>query len=149
MIAKLRAAPDALEKAVAGLTAEQLTAHYLPDEWSAAQNVHHVADAHIISFYRMKTMLVDTNPAIYPVIPDTWAALADADNADVASSLQLLKGLHARWARLFDSLNEAQWLRAAVRANGSTMTVEDVLRIYANHTYNHIEQINKTLAAAQ
>ena len=66
MIARLRALPDELERAVSGLTTEQLMTHYLPKEWNAAQNVHHVADAHITSYSRMKIMLTDEGLRVFP-----------------------------------------------------------------------------------
>jgi hypothetical protein len=147
MIAKLRALPAQLEAVVAPLTQEQLMTHYLAKEWNVAQNVHHLADAHMISFTRLKLMLTEDNPALKPSSTDAWAALPDADNSDIHSSLRLLSGLHERMAVLFETLNDEQWLRTAVRADGNVVSVEDLLRIYSGHGERHIEQINKTLAA--
>ena len=147
MIARIRQAPGLLEQAVRGLTTEQLTTRYLPKEWTVAQNVHHVADAHMIVFVRLKMILTEERPPIKPLETDPWAALSDADGADIEPSLQLLRGLHARWVILFESLNEDQWQRIGIRANGNEVTVEDLLRIYSGHAESHITQIKNTLAA--
>ena len=147
LTAKIRSLPEQLADAVRGLTADELTTHYLPQEWTVAQNVHHVADAHVIVFYRLKQMLTTDRPQMQAVNPDAWAATSDADNADVATSLDLLRGLHARWATMLDSLTEEQWQRTAIRANGMEVSIEDLLRIYSGHGENHILQIANTLAA--
>ncbi|HEY3288643.1 MAG TPA: DinB family protein [Anaerolineae bacterium] len=147
MIAQIRQLPELLANAVHGLTPAQLTTHFLPNEWSVAQNVHHVADAHVNVFFRMKQMLTTDQPQIQRVDQDAWAALPDADNADIETSLTLLRGLHARWAMLLESLTPEQWLRAVIRNNGMASTMEDQLRIYSGHGEAHIQQISKTLAA--
>ncbi len=147
LTAKIRTLPEQLADAVRGLTAEELTTHYLPQEWTVAQNVHHVADAHVIVFYRLKQMLTSDRPQFQATNTDAWAASIDADNADVATSLDLLRGLHARWATLLDGLTEEQWQRTALRANGMEVGIEDLLRIYSGHGENHIQQIKNTLAA--
>ena len=46
MIDRIRRLPEQLTETVSGLTLGELTTHYLPQEWTVAQNVHHVADAH-------------------------------------------------------------------------------------------------------
>jgi hypothetical protein len=147
MITAIRALPAQLADTVGGLTAEELTTRYLPNEWTVAQNVHHVADAHVIVFYRLKQILTTDRPQFQAINPDSWAVLCDADNADVETSLNLLRGLHSRWATLFEGLTEEQWQRTAIRANGMEVGIEDLLRIYSGHGQNHIVQIKNTLAA--
>ena len=147
MIAKLRALPVQLEAVVAPLTKEQLMTHSLAKEWNVAQNVHHLADAHMNSFTRLKLMLTEERPTFPSSNTDRWAALPDADNPEIGTSLHLLSGLHARMATLFETLSDEQWLRTGLRADGNEVSVEDMLRIYSGHGERHIEQINKTLAA--
>jgi hypothetical protein len=147
MIAKLRDLPALLEAVVAPLTREQLMTHFMAKEWNVAQNVHHLADAHMNSFARLKLILTEEHPTFKSSDTDRWAALPDADNPEIGDSLRLLSGLHARMATLFESLSDEQWLRSGVRADGNDVSVEDVLRIYSGHGERHIEQIIKTLAA--
>ena len=146
MIAKLRVLPAQLEAVVAPLSTEQLMTHPLAKEWNVAQNVHHLADAHMNSFARLKLMLTEERPTFPSSNTDRWAALPDADNPEIVTSLHLLSGLHARMATLFETLSDEQWLRTGVRADGNEVSVEDMLRIYSGHGERHIEQITKTLA---
>jgi hypothetical protein len=147
MIEKVRALPAQLEATVRGLTNEQLTTHYLANEWTVAQNVHHVADSHMNSFIRTKLILTEVRPTLKPYNQDLWAVRADADHTALELSLQLLKGLHARWVMLFESLGEDEWLRTGMHPEIGEVTLEDQLRIYSAHGEGHIAQINKTLAA--
>ncbi|MCC6905048.1 MAG: DinB family protein [Anaerolineae bacterium] len=148
MIADLRALPGQLEALVSGLSEAQLTTHYLPDEWTVAQNIHHLADSHMVSFTRMKLILTEDNPTLKSYSQDGWAALPDATHTRLSESITLLRALHTRWATLFESLTEEQWARTGVRDDGRVSSLDDVLRIYSNHGKSHMDQIRKTLAAA-
>src|SRR5690349_1226226 len=87
MIDKIRMLPVQLEAAVRGLTTEQLTTHYLANEWTVAQNVHHVADSHMNSFIRTKLILTEDRPTLKPYDQDLWAVQADADHTALETSL--------------------------------------------------------------
>jgi hypothetical protein len=149
MIDKIRALPAQLEEAVRGLTTEQLTTHFLANEWTVAQNVHHLADSHMNSFIRLKLILTEDRPTLKPYDQDRWAVLADSDNPSIETSLQLLRGLHARWVLLFESLGEGDWLRTGLHPEIGEVTVEDQLRIYSHHGEGHLDQIRRTLAAGK
>jgi hypothetical protein len=147
-IAKIAALPEKLEAVVNGLSVEQLQTHYLANEWSVAQNVHHLADSHMNSFIRLKLILSEDRPNLKPYDQDIWADMPDADHSEIGDSLALLRGLHRRWARLLRSLDENQWLRRGFHPENGEMTPEDIVRIYSAHGEGHIDQIQRTLAAA-
>ncbi|CAN5764903.1 putative metal-dependent hydrolase [soil metagenome] len=147
MIAGIARLPMQLEALVRDLSAEQLATHYLSNEWSAAQNVHHLADSHMNSFIRLKLILTEDHPILKPYDQDAWAVRADADNVAIQSSLGLLHGLHRRWVTLFESLQEAEWARTGLHPENGEVSVEDLLRSYADHGEGHINQIKRTLAA--
>lgn len=149
LIDRIAALPQLLEARVCDLTPEQLTTHYMPGEWTVAQNVHHLADSHMNAYVRVKLILTEDAPTFKPYDQNAWAETPDADHAQIGESLELLRGLHKRWVRLFESLNEAQWQRYGVHPEYKrAYTVEDILQTYAGHGEGHIDQINRTLAAA-
>jgi hypothetical protein len=147
-IKKIEALPQLLEAAVKGLAAEQLTTHYLDGEWNVAQNVHHLADSHLNSFIRLKLILSEDQPTLKPYYQDMWAAMPDGDNVEIEDSLAILRGLHARWVRLLRTLTDDQWMRTGYHPENGNMTPVDLLRVYAGHGEGHIDQIQRTLAAA-
>jgi DinB superfamily len=144
---QIAALPDQLAELVAGLTVEQLVAQPIAGEWSVAQNVHHLADSHMNAFIRLKLMLTEANPTIKPYDQDAWADRADANHAEIECSMQLLRGLHARFVQVFDSLTEADMQRTGVHPEYGLITPVTQLRSYARHGAGHLDQIARTLAA--
>ena len=145
---QIRALPAQLAELTAGLTLAQLATPFIPGEWSVAQNVHHVADSHMNSFIRLKLILAEDHPTLRPYDQDVWASTPEANLPDLSASLQLIAGLHARWAALFERLDAAQWQRTGFHPENGVVSVEDILRSYAAHGEGHLDQIRKTLAAA-
>jgi hypothetical protein len=146
-ITRLRQLPAQLEALVDGLTEAQLDAR--PNgEWSVRQNVHHLADAHMNVFIRMKLALTEDQPIVKPFDQDTWAETPEACTAPIEQSLAILRGLHARWAMLFESLDDAAFGRMFLHPEHGIVTVEALLTSYANHGEAHLRQIRETLAAA-
>lgn len=146
-IARLRALPEQIAALVAPHSAADLTAHFLAGEWSVAQNVHHLVDSHMNAYIRCRLILTEDQPTLKPYNQDDWAALADAAAADVAPSLAILRGMHARWAAFFENLPDDAWDRAGMHPEYGAVTLDSLLASYANHGEAHIDQITRTLAA--
>ena len=133
-ISTLAAFPDLLESIVVCLTPDQLNTHYLEDEWTVAQNIHHLADSHMHSFIRLKLILTEDNPTIKPYHQNAWALTADYD-PPVDYSLMLLRGLHARWVALFQSLSQEEWVRTGQHPEAGAITPESLLKSYHNLSF--------------
>jgi hypothetical protein len=147
-IEQLRTFPARLEATVSMLSAENLTTAYLPGEWTVAQNVHHLVDSHMNAVIRMKLTLTEERPTLRTYDQDVWAELPDSIGADLSLALHILHGLHLRWALLLDDLPEAAWQRVCLHPEQGEQTLADLLTYYAQHGDNHIDQIQRTLAAA-
>ena len=148
LIEQIRQFPATLEKAVSQLDAKTLTTPFIEGEWSVAQNVHHTADSHMNSYIRLKLMLTEDQPPLKPYDEQQWANFVDATPADFSLTFQLLHGLHGRWTAVFDSLTEEQWQRTGTHPDLGEITVEYLLQSYAEHCRAHLEQIQRTAAAA-
>lgn len=147
-IERIRRFPDELEAALQGLTDEQLTTRYDPTEWSVAQNVHHLADSHLNAYTRTRLLLTEDHPTIRPYDQEAWAELPDAKTPSLQTSLMILRGLHARWTELLDSLEESDFQRSGVHPEmGDGYTIDEILSIYSRHGTGHIEQFRRQLAA--
>ena len=83
LIDKIAALPGQIEALVHGLSNAQLTTHYLPNEWTVAQNVHHLFDSHVNSYIRCKLIATEDNPPLKPYDQDQWANFPDASSADI------------------------------------------------------------------
>lgn len=147
LIGKIEALPTQIEELISGLTEEQLLTHFIPHEWTVAQNVHHLVDSHMNSVIRLKLILTEDQPPLKGYDQDAWADLADGNTLAIEDSLMILRGLHRRWVKVFRSLDEAQWQRTGLHSEIGLVTVEDLVQTYAQHGEDHIDQITRTLAA--
>ena len=136
-------APAALRKATAGLTAAQLDTPYREGGWTVRQVVHHLADSHMNSFARFKLALTENAPQIKPYSQDAWVTLADVKGMDIAPSLAIIDGLHARWATLLSSLTAADFSRTFMHPENGPTVLDRALQIYAWHGKHHTAQITK------
>ena len=140
-IEKIRALPAALEEALKGLNDRQLDTPYREGGWTVRQVVHHLADAHLNAFIRMKLILTEERPAIKPYDQNAWAALPDSTGMPVGVSLEILRGLHDRWAMLLDRVPVDGWTRTALHPERGEVTLEGQLTVYAGHGEKHVEHI--------
>lgn len=143
----IRELPQQLRALVEGLDEEQLTTHFLEGEWNVAQNVHHLADAHLYAFLRVKLALTMDVPATPSFDQDQFAETVEADGLPIETSLALLDGLQERWAALGESLSDEQMARTMASPYYGEIPVSDVFRLYSQHGLNHLDQIRETLAA--
>jgi len=142
-IDRLDALPSELRTAVSGLDDRQLETPYRPEGWTVRQVVHHIADSHMNGLTRTKLALTENSPVIKPYDENAWATLGDM-RLPIGVSLGIIDGIHARWAAVFRSMNEAQFARTMVHPErGVTMTLEFQLHDYAWHSSHHLAHITR------
>ena len=146
MIERARRLPGSIEALVKGLSDKDLTTHFLPNEWTVAQNVHHLADAQLQLYARCKLVATEHKPILKPFDQDAWAVLPDAMAANATDSAMLLKALYARAVPFFESLGDSEWAREGIHLEMGVTTLAFWLQRFANHGEAHIEQIQQVLA---
>jgi uncharacterized damage-inducible protein DinB len=140
-IAAIAETPARLAAAVAGLNREQLDTPYRPEGWTVRQLIHHIPDSHMNAFIRFKLALTEDEPTIKPYDEALWAELRDAKETPTQVSLALLENLHTRWVILLRSLAPADWARKFRHPEIGTMTLDDLLALYAWHGRHHVAHI--------
>lgn len=139
----LRQLPETLRSVVADFSDGQLDTPYRPGGWTVRQLVHHVADSHMNAYNRVRLALTEDSPRIFAYQENRWAELEDARTAPVSISLDLLQALHARWVRLFSSLEEADWKRSYLHPENGPQSVEQALIIYEWHGRHHTAHVTR------
>lgn len=142
-----RKLPAQLREKVQGLSVEQLTTAYNEPEWTIAQNIHHLADTHMVCIRRFKLILTSPSFQFTSYDVNAIAEYPDAKDADIEHSLKILEGLHARWAILLENLSEEQWGKVgrASSPDRPDYNLEELARVYAQHGLNHLQQIQDVL----
>ncbi len=91
------------------LTEEELLKTYREGGWNVRQLVHHVADMHLLHFFRMKKALTEPDYHDATLVDmAAWGNTADTTEPSVEWSLMILEGIHQRYRTLIRSLNEEQ-----------------------------------------
>lgn len=145
-IASLAELPEQLRNAVSGLDAAQLDTPYRQGGWTLRQVVHHIADSHMNAFIRIRLALTEEWPVVKTYEEAAWATLHDS-TAPIEWSLELIEALHARWAMLLQSLDEAKWQRGYKHPESGPSTIEAATLMYAWHSHHHLAHIIHLRAA--
>jgi hypothetical protein len=140
-IGDIAEAPQKMRSAVAGLTNAQLDTPYRDGGWTVRQVVHHVPDSHMNSYLRMKFALTEHEPTIKAYNESVWAELIDAKSAPIEPSLNLLDGLHHRWAILLRSLSEGDVKRKFHHPELGVVTIDQYIALYSWHSRHHVAHI--------
>jgi len=143
----IRKLPAQLREITQDLSVEQLTTAYNAPEWTIAQNIHHLADTHIVCIRRFKLILTSPRFQFTAYDVNAIAEFPDAKDADIEHSLKLLEGLQARWAILLENLSEEEWGKVGIGSSPDRpdMSLEQLALVYAQHGINHLGQIQDVL----
>src|ERR1700759_1876096 len=139
----IRQLPQALRKAIAHFSEEQLETPYRPGGWTVRQLIHHVADSHMNAYNRVRLALTEDTPTIFAYKEERWAELADARTEAVSTSLDLLQSLHVRGGGLFSSLDEQQWKRGFLHPAMGRQSVEQSVMLYDWHGRHHTAHVTQ------
>ncbi len=140
LIEQLASFPQELGQVVAGLDNSQLDTKYR--NWTIRQIVHHLADSHTNCYVRWKLALTEDSPTIKSYDETLWSEVSDAKSLPVESSLQMLSGLHSRWAQLGRQLDTTSFARGFFHPElERIVTLEETLPNYVWHGLHHKAQI--------
>jgi uncharacterized damage-inducible protein DinB len=138
---QLAAQPEALRRAVDGLTDDKLDTPYRPGGWTVRQVVHHVADSHLNMYIRVKLALTEDNPTIKPYDQDAWVKLADVREVPVDVSIGMFEALQRRVIAVLDAATVEERRRGLIHPENGRMTIEQLMSLYAWHGDHHVAHI--------
>src|SRR5262249_7205642 len=92
LINDLAVLPHNLRNVLTGLSGHQLDTSYGDGGWTVRQVVHHLADAHIDGYVRLRLALTEDEPTIKAFDEVAWSELVDAKTGPIRVSLKLLDG---------------------------------------------------------
>ncbi len=141
-IDEIEALPSQIRSAVSGMSEAQLDTSYREGGWTARQVVHHLPDSHMNAYIRTRLALTEDNPTVKPYIEKKWGDLFDARTAPVEPSVNMLEGLHTRWAILFRSMNDEDFTRTFYHPElDRSIRLDYLTGMYAWHGRHHLAHI--------
>ena len=148
LIERYRAGYTEVERALAGITDEELDRRPpQPDGWSARQVVHHLADSEAMAYTRLRRLVADDEPLIQGYDEPVWARRLHYDDRPIEPSLAVARAVRESSAQLLEALTPDEWTRAGVHSESGAYSVQRWLEIYASHCHDHAEQIRSVRAS--
>jgi hypothetical protein len=133
--------------ALAGITEAGLDAREAPGEWSPREVIHHLADSEMASALRLRLLLAQDHPQIVGYDQAEYARVLYYDRP-IEASLAAFKAARDATAQILHRMTDAQWQREGTHTESGRYTAAGWLAIYAEHAYEHADQIRRARAAA-
>jgi hypothetical protein len=134
--------PESLDRALDGLDQKQIDTRYRPEGWTIRQVVHHIADSHLNAHCRFKLALTEEVPTIRAYREDLWAELPDS-GLELDSSLQIIRGVHTRWAHLLKNMSDEDFAKELNHPESGRWTLEAMTALYDWHSRHHTAHITE------
>jgi hypothetical protein len=141
-IERFRTGFDEVADSVAGITPEELDRRPPGSDWSARQVAHHLADSETTAYVRLRRLIAEDNPFIPDYDEEEFARRLHYDRP-IEPSLEVLRSVRAASLQLLESLTPEEWQRSGTHSDSGPYSVDDWLRIYADHSHDHADQIRR------
>jgi hypothetical protein len=146
LIDRYRTGTADVEDALAGITDEELDRPPAnPDDWTARQVAHHLADSEAMAYIRLRRLLAEDEPLIAGYDEPEWARRLHYDRP-IAASIAVLGAVRTASLQLLETLTEDEWARTGSHSDSGSYGVSRWLEIYAGHSHDHADQIRRARA---
>jgi len=139
------ATPKKLERLIQGVPTSKLRKRPAPDKWSVSEIVAHLADTEIVAGFRMRIILGAPGTPIAAFDQDSWVTSGHYEKRDPRKSVEQFRVLREANLALLKSLTAEQWKHYGIHSERGQETIEHIVRMFAGHDINHLQQIEGTL----
>ena len=130
-----------LARLIKGAPPAKLRKRPAPEKWSAAEILAHLADAEIVTSWRVRAILGAPGTPIQAFDQDAWVVAGRYSKRDAHKSLEQFRVLRDANLALYKSLSPEQWKHHGLHAERGEESIERILRMMAGHDINHLEQV--------
>ena len=141
LLERFRRGPELIAVATTGASGAQLNFQPASGKWSVRQIVCHLADMELGAAVRFRKILAEDNPPIDSYDPDAWADRLHYEKHKFSQALDSFRRLRAENYELLKDRDADEFSRSAIHPKRGSMTLLDVLRLYAEHAEKHAQQI--------
>jgi DinB superfamily len=133
--------PEALSRAVSGLSPALQGTPEGPGKWSVRHVVQHLADSDLVAAYRFRMILAHERPALPGYDQDLWADRLRYRDSDIELALRDFATLRAGILRLIRAATLAELERGMQHAERGEERLSHLIRMHAGHDVVHLRQI--------
>jgi hypothetical protein len=98
-------------EALEGISSGELDARPGPEEWSAREVVHHMADSEMTAAIRMRRLIAEDGPTIQGYDQEEYAQRLFYTERPIEASVEAVAAARRTTAEILDRLGEEQWSR--------------------------------------
>jgi DinB superfamily len=135
-----------IEHLIKGVPPAKLRKRPAPDKWSVGEVLAHMADAEIVGGFRMRLILGAPGTVIVAFDQDSWAVAGHYNQRDPRKSLEQFRAVREANLLLLKSLTPDQWKHFGMHSERGQESIEHIVRMFAGHDLNHVQQIERILA---
>ncbi len=132
-----------LEKTLKSVNKCDLAARPASDKWSIQEIIAHLAECELVAGWRYRSILNNNGTTIQAFDQDAWAKTSDYSHADPKKSLQMFRVLRDANLALLASIPKDKWLNYGVHEERGNESIAHLVRMFAGHDLNHLQQIEK------
>jgi hypothetical protein len=145
LIDRYRTGTADVEDALAGISDQELDRRPAQaGEWTPREIAHHLADSEAMAYIRLRRLIAEESPLIAGYDEPEWARRLHYDRP-IATSVAVLAAVRAASLQLLEALTNDEWSRTGSHSDSGPYGVDDWLRIYADHSHDHADQIRAVL----
>lgn len=134
-----------LERLIKGVSTSKLRKRPAPDKWSVSEILAHLADAEIVGAFRIRLILGAPGTAIVAYDQNAWVANGHYDKREPRKSIERFRGVREANLSLLKTLTPEQWKHYGMHAERGQETIAHIVRMFAGHDLNHLQQIEGIL----
>src|ERR1700730_6393334 len=135
-----------LGRLIKGVPPSKLRKRPAPDKWSVGEILAHLADAEIVGGFRMRLILGAPGTPVAAFDQDSWVISGHYEKRDPRKSVEQFRVVREANLSLLKSLKPEQWKHYGLHSERGQETIEHIVRMFAGHDLNHLQQIERILA---
>jgi FMN phosphatase YigB (HAD superfamily) len=150
ILAILRATPAALDSLCRDLPLSAWNQHPEEGEWCLTEIICHLRDVESqVNLPRLKKVLQEVNPFMPGMDTDIWALERNYHDQDGLQALWSFTAARLEVLENLESLPQEAWQRVARHAIFGPTSLEELVGFTTSHDRLHLQQVQRTLAAAR
>jgi uncharacterized damage-inducible protein DinB len=134
---------QAVRRAVAGMSREQLTARPVQGRWSTLEVVCHLADSDQAWIHRLKRVIAEDNPLLVGYDESRFAATLNYHDRDVEDELKLLELSRQEMTRILRGLPSTAYSRTGIHTERGKITLAEMVLIEIDHIAHHLKFVHE------
>ena len=137
------AGPELVRNAIAGMTAEQLTARPIAGKWLTLEVICHLADFEGVFAERIKRVIVEASPTLANGDEKAFASPLAYGRRIAEEELALMGLVRRQVAHILAGLAAADFLRTGIHSTDGPVSLETLLRRITAHIPHHVRFIEE------